>query len=403
MITQPSPIPPAPARVRLASIDAYRGFVMLLLMAEAMHLCDVAAALPESGLFGFLCRQQSHAEWVGCSLHDLIQPSFSFLVGVALPFSIAARTARGETFARMGLHALWRSTALVALGVAITSVGQPGLHFAFADALSQIGLGYSLLFLLACTSVRWQWTAFALLLAGYWAAFASYPLPPSDFDYAGVGVSREWLDRHGLSGFAAHWQKNCNLAWAFDAWFLNLFPRETPFTYQGGGYATLSFVPTLATMVLGLVAGNALRGGRPPRGRVPRLALIGVAGLALGLALDWAGICPIVKRIWTPAWTLFSGGWCFLLLAGTYAVIDIAGFRTWAFPLRVIGMNSIAAYCLCLLAPGIVTAGLEAVVGRSVFLLVGPAFESPLRGAAVVAVYWLALFGMYRGNFFLRI
>ena len=84
---------------RLASLDAYRGFVMLLMMAEALRLCAVSAALPgDSGFWRFLCYQQSHVEWVGCSLHDLIQPSFSFLVGVVLPFSIAKRLSSGQTF-----------------------------------------------------------------------------------------------------------------------------------------------------------------------------------------------------------------------------------------------------------------------------------------------------------------
>ena len=109
--------PPAPAPARLASLDAYRGFVMLLMMAEVLRLKKVAQALPDSGLWQFLAWHQSHVEWVGCSLHDLIQPSFSFLVGVALPFSLAARAARGESTARQTLHAAWRALALVLLGV----------------------------------------------------------------------------------------------------------------------------------------------------------------------------------------------------------------------------------------------------------------------------------------------
>lgn len=82
---------------RLASIDAYRGFVMFLLLSEAFQLCNVAAAVPESSFWRFLCQQQSHAEWVGANLHDLIMPSFCFLVGVSLPFSLARRTARAGT------------------------------------------------------------------------------------------------------------------------------------------------------------------------------------------------------------------------------------------------------------------------------------------------------------------
>ena len=65
-----------------------------------------------------------------------------------------------------------------------------------------------------------------------------------------------------LAGFAGHWSKNTNLAWAFDNWFLNLFSRPRPFTHNGGGYATLSFIPTLGTMILGLIAGRLLRSDR---------------------------------------------------------------------------------------------------------------------------------------------
>src|SRR5215475_8459662 len=97
----------SPEPQRLASIDAYRGFVMLLMMAEALRLCAVSAALPDSGFWRFLCYHQSHVEWVGCSLHDLIQPGFSFLVGVALPFSLASRAARGQSVRAQSLHAAW--------------------------------------------------------------------------------------------------------------------------------------------------------------------------------------------------------------------------------------------------------------------------------------------------------
>src|SRR5215212_5636050 len=100
---------PAAGSTRLRSLDVYRGLVMFLMMAEVLSLCRVAAAKPGNGFWQFLCHHQSHVEWIGCSLHDLIQPSFSFLVGVALPFSIANRLARAQTKARMTGHALWRA------------------------------------------------------------------------------------------------------------------------------------------------------------------------------------------------------------------------------------------------------------------------------------------------------
>jgi heparan-alpha-glucosaminide N-acetyltransferase len=386
---------------RLASIDAYRGLVMFLMMAEVLQLRRVARAIPESALWKFLAHHQNHVEWVGCSLHDLIQPSFSFLVGVALPFSIAARIARGQSRPGMTAHALWRALVLVLLGVFLRSTGSRQTNFTFEDTLSQIGLGYPFLFLLGFRPRRDQWIALAAILVGYWAAFAFYAAPGTGFDYARVGVPAGWP--HLRDGFAAHWNKNSNPAWAFDAWFLNLFPREKPFTHNGGGYATLSFIPTLGTMILGLLAGGILRDGRPAFSKVAWLVAAGVVGLLAGYALGAAGICPVVKRIWTPSWVLFSGGWCFLLLAAWYAVVDVAGWRAWAFPLVVIGMNSIAAYCMSHLFEDFITKNLKTHLGRDAFKVLGAPYEPLLQGAAVLLVLWLILFWMYRRRLFLRI
>ena len=206
-----------------------------------------------------------------------------------------------------------------------------------------------------------------------------------------------------MSGFPAHWNKNSNPAWAFDVWFLNLFPRSEPFRDNGGGYATLSFIPTLATMILGLIAGGILKRGRPPWFKFVWLLVAGTISLALGWGLGELGICPVVKRIWTPSWVLFSGGICLFFLAFFYAVIDWPGWGLWSFPLRVIGANSIAAYCLSHLIEGFITDNLKTHLGRDVFNLLGAAYAPFLQGVAVLLVLWLILFWMYRRKLFLRI
>lgn len=376
---------------------------MLLMMAEVLHLRAVARALPDSGFWAFLAGQQTHSRWTGCTLHDLIQPSFSFLVGVALPFSIASRRARGQTFARMSLHAWWRALLLVLLGVFLRSLHAPITFWTFEDTLSQIGLGYGFLFLLGFRPARDQWIALGAVLLGYFAAFALYPPPAADFDYAKAGVSAESLRQHGLTGFAAHWQMNSNFAWAFDKWWLNLFPREEPFAGNYGGYSTLSFIPTLGTMILGLIAGNWLRGELSPAAKLRRLAAAGVLGLAGGWLLGALGICPVVKPIWTPSWVLFSGGWCFLLLAGFYVVIEVWQSKRWSFPLLVIGTNSIAAYCMSYLFEDFISENLKTHFGRKWCQLTGAAYEPLLHGAAILLLFWLILFWMHRRKIFLRI
>jgi predicted acyltransferase len=396
--------PPAISPVlpgRLTSVDVYRGFVMLLLLAESLRSCEVADALPGSLFWAFFCHHQSHVPWVGASLHDLIQPSFSFLVGVALAFSAASRRAAGQSRPRLVLHAAWRAAVLVFLGIWLRSVGRPQTYFTFEDTLTQIGLGYVFLVLLALRPRRDQWMALALVLAGYWAAFALFPRPAADFDYAAVGVPADWP--HHLSGFASHWNKNSNLAWAFDVWFLNLFPREQPFRFNGGGYATLSFIPTLGTMILGLLAGGILRRDTPPAARVRGLTVAGLAGVASGWLLGALGLCPVVKRIWTPSFTLWSGGVCFLILAGAYYVVDVLGHRRWALPLVVIGMNSIAAYCLYELTARFIGANLLTHLGERTFRVAGDPYLPFVQGLAVVLVMWLILYWMYRRRIFLRI
>jgi predicted acyltransferase len=392
--------PSAVAPVRLGSVDAYRGLVMFLMMAEVLHLAELSAGNPQSDVWRFLAWHQTHVPWTGCTLHDLIQPSFSMLVGVALPFSLASRLSRGQSLARAILHAAWRALALVLLGIFLRSMGRPQTNFTFEDTLTQIGLGYLPLFFLALGPPRLWWAALAVILCGYWAAFALYPLPTETFDTALVGVPPDWP--HKLTGFAAHWNKNTNLAWAFDTWFLNLFPRERAFAYNGGGYATLSFIPTLGTMILGLIAGEWLRRGEA-KSAIKKLLAVGAVLLFGGLALHYAGICPNVKRIWTPTWTLFSGGWCYLILAGFYVVIDVLGLRSWAFPLCVIGMNSIAAYMIAHLFEPFIVDSFKTHLGQGFFELAGKAWEPLITGIVVLVVYWLILFWMYRRKIFLKI
>mgnify|MGYP003383249565 CR=1 FL=1 len=402
----PGAVATAPIPQRLASMDAYRGFVMFLMMAEVLHLGRVAenlrAAGTPSAIWNFLSHHQDHVEWVGCVLHDMIQPSFSFLVGVALPFSMASRLAKGQSAFHLWLHALVRSLILVLLGVALRSTGGNHTNWTFEDTLSQIGLGYPILFLLGLTPRRIQWAGFAVLLIGYWGAFAMYPVNPG-FDYPAVGVSADWLREYGHTGFAAHWQKNSNLAWAADQIILNWFPRPEPWTHNGGGYSTLSFIPTLGTMVLGLLAGSVIRDSRPAGDKIRWLIIAGGLGLASGWLLGVLGICPVVKRIWTPTWVLFSGGWCCLFLAAFYAIIDVRGIAGWSFPLRVIGMNSIAAYCMAHLFDGFIGKNLRTHLGSDIFTVAGKAYEPFLHGAAVLFILWLILYWMYRRKFFLRI
>src|SRR5277367_5714479 len=392
---------------RVVSLDVLRGTVMFLMLAEAMHLHAVAAGFPHSTFWRIIGFNTQHVEWQGCSLHDLIQPAFSFLVGAALPFSIASRKMKGQTFGPMLGHAIRRALLLIFLGFFIRSLHSTQTYFTFEDTLTQIGLGYVFLFLLGFTRVRTQVVTLVLILIFFWVAFALYPAPGPGFDYARVGVPADWT--HNYTGFLSHWNKNSNLSWAFDVWFLNLFPREQPFVFNEGGWSTLSFIPTLATMIMGLLTGEWLKANEslgPKISKEKKLRGLVIAGIVLilaGLACQWAGICPIVKRVWTSSYTLYSGGWVLLILAAFYALIECKGWRRWAFPMIVVGMNSIAVYVMSWTMEDFFRRALDTHLGNAIAYLGGPIFQPVLQGFAVVLIFWLILFWMYRRKIFLRI
>jgi len=390
--------PPA----RLGSMDAYRGFVMFLMMAEVLPIDRVASAFPKSSFWKLLAFHTEHVDWTGCSLHDMIQPSFSFLVGVALPYSIASRRARGQSDGAMIGHAIWRSFMLAFLGIFLRSAGaRTHLNFNFMDTLTQIGFGYSFLFFIGLRSIRFQWIAFGVILFGTWLAWSLHPLPPPDFDFTKVFVPADWP--YHAKGFAAHWNKNFNLGTTVDQWWVNLFPRDNDFKANDGGYTTINFIPTLATMILGLIVGGWCRNKESNKQFLTRLVIIGTAFILAGLAIQGLGLCPIVKRIWTPSWVFFSGGICFLMLSAFYLLVDVWGFRRCAFPLMVIGMNSIAAYCIAHWFEGFINNSLKTCFGHSWPLIFGPIFEPLMSGAGILLGFWLMLFWMYRRKLFVRI
>ena len=389
---------PAP---RLASLDVFRGLTMLFMASEIMRIPAVARQFSDSPVAQWLAAGLDHVPWTGFVPWDLIQPSFMFMVGVALPFSVASRRARGEPFATQLGHAVRRALILVLLGIFLRSQGRPLTYFTFEDVLTQIGLGYVFLFLLAHARPRTQWVAAGAVLVATWLAFALYPLPPAGFDTALVGVPADWP--HHLQGFAAHWDKNTNLANRVDQWFLNLFPRESPFVYNRGGYTTLNFVPSLATMIFGLLAGGLLRGTASDRDTLRALVVYGAAGIALGAALHFAGICPLVKRIWTPSWAIFSAGWAALFLALFHWMVDVRGWRRWSFPFLVVGVNSIAMYVIVHVAEHYTAEALRTHLGRGTLQAFGAAYEPILVGGASLLIFWLMLYWMYRRKLFIRI
>jgi predicted acyltransferase len=396
----PASLKPAPER--LASLDTYRGFIMLAMVSGGLGLSAVAKQFPDSELWQTLKFHSDHAQWIGGGFWDMIQPAFMFMVGVALPFSYAVREARGSSYGRMLGHALFRSFLLVALGVFLTSNGRKQTDIIFPNVLCQIGLGYTFLFLLWKQKPIVQTLAATAILASYWLAFGLYPSPAPDIDPTKYGLPVDW---NMLTGLEAHWNKNTNAAAAFDRWFLNLFPREKPFEFNEGGYATLSFIPSLATMILGMLAGELMRSTRGAATKLFTLLFAGAALLAAGYGLHEFGFCPSVKRIWTPSWALYSGGVVYLMLAAFYLVIDICRLKFLGWPFMVVGMNSIATYCMSQLMKPWLRRTWQTHFGADVFKIEyqGTDITPIVEMVAITFTIWLICVWMYRQKIFVRI
>jgi predicted acyltransferase len=309
----------------------------------------------------------------------------------------------------MLVHAIWRSIALVLLAVFLTSSWSAKTEWIFTNVLAQIGLGYTFLFLVAWLKPRWQLATVAAILVLYWGAFAVYPKPPADTDPAKVHLPADWPR---LQGFASHWEKHTNLAARFDGWFLNLFPHydkkgatRIRYEYNEGGYTTLNFVPSLATMILGLLAGELIRSRLKSAAKFGILLAAGLAGLGLGWLFlhQLAWICPVVKRIWTPTWVIHSAGWAFLLLAVFFLVIDVIRIRFWAMPLVWVGMNSIAAYCMSQLLKPWFRENMQRHFGKEVFDAFGRTWSPITETAFFLLLVWAACWWMYRKKFFVKI
>ena len=430
-----------PKAERLVSIDAYRGFVMIAMASSGLGLGSVLAShpelAPEGTIGGTLLRaaayQLSHIAWQGCAFWDLIQPSFMFLVGTSLAFSVARREKQGQEFlGRLG-HALARSVVLVLLGIFLISNGQTMTNFSFVNVLTQIGLGYPLLFLLADLGWRAQAAAFAVVLALSFALFAFNP--PTDATVAEIRDYQQFRkmepDTGPYTGRYAAWNKHVNIGASADRVLLNAFPRpeksapvfhDRQFWINEGGYQTLNFLPSLATMILGLIAGGWLRTEWGKASQCVALIGGGVLFLLLGTACDPAilpisaladvqVVCPIVKKIWTPSWVLFSGGWALLMLGVFHLITEAWGRKGWAYPLLVVGRNSIAMYVMAqLLGPWVDAtlkthlAAVDAATGWALATALTGCVLWPLwRSLIRLSFYWVACWYLDANRIYIKI
>lgn len=397
---------------RLLSLDVYRGLIMCLLAVNGFAVSLTAKKLgygpdasPETligRIWQWLAFHNSHPQWnsqfyvVGCSLWDLIQPSFMFMVGVAMPYSYASRKKRGDSDHSLRLHALIRAIVLVLIGafLATRTTGFPSNRL-FTNVLAQIGLGYFFVYLLLGASVRLQIICGAIVLIAYAAFLTLYPVvdpQPRKSQDSAFSLSVP-------SPVAKQYALHTNGAARVDVSILRLERGDKPLPVHRAGYATLNFIPAAVTMLLGVLAGTLLRSSRSDSQKLRQLLLGGLICFTIAMVASFT-VCPIVKKIWTPAWTLYSGGIVLWILAGLYWFVDVLGFKKWTWPFMIVGMNSLAMYLMGSLMKGWVVACAKVYLGKDIF---AGDYGPMLQATTVFIVLWLFCLYLYRQKIFFRI
>ncbi len=362
----------AEAGSRLMSVDALRGFDMFWIIGGGAMFKALADG-SDNEILKALLPQFEHVQWEGFHFWDLIMPLFLFVVGVVMPFSFGNRIARGESKGRLYFHIIRRVVILFVLALVARGELQKfewsSIHL-FTNTLQAIAIGYLITSIVMLNmNVRRQVITLAGLLLLFWALVALVPVPGR-----GAGVFTE----------------DGNLVVYIDNLILGRFQ-------MGTASRVISSLTFGCTVMLGSLAGQLLRSGKSDKTKVIWLFGTGVGCLVLGIV--WGNWLPIIKKIWTSSFVLYSGGWSFLLLALFYLVIDVWGLRRWAFGFVVIGMNAIAVYVATRLFDfrligDIFVAGLAKWLGG---------WDDFVRQVAAFAVIWLILFWMYRKKSFVKI
>ncbi len=361
---------------RLLSIDALRGFDMLLISGGGTFLVLLEN---NTGLawIDWIAGQLKHPAWNGFTFYDFIFPLFLFIAGVSMAFSLNKGIEMGLSKAELYKKAFWRMLILVVLG--ILDKNQPVTFFEpsqirVASVLGRIGVaGFfaSLLYLNFSRLNRIFWVAGILLL--YYAALFLIPVP----GYGAGNLSIEgnlvgWIDRNFLPG------------------------RLLQKIYDENGLITQ--LPALCLTVMGSMAGDVLRSDRKEGKKLQILLLAGIAGIGIGLL--WGLHFPINKHLWSSSFIMLTAGMAFLILSIFYYIIDVLKFQSWAFFFQVIGMNSLTIYLAYHFIDFEHTS--HALFG-GLYAPLPEQFHDALEALGALILVWSMMYFLYRKKIFIKI
>jgi len=363
----------SPLQERITSVDFFRGLTMFLLAGEASHLYSSFVKV-DNGVIRFIGEQLHHHEWHGLHFWDLIQPFFMFIVGVAIPFAVANRLKKGNSYRDITIHAIKRSLLLLFLGWALYFTNAGKLVFRFQNVLAQLSVTYIVAFLIMNKSFRFQLLFTLIILLLIDLAYRFFPVE---------GFNNPWVNFENLG-----------------AWFNNKIEGVE----KASEWATLNFVSTTAHTVWGMMCGKLLMSERKPADKIKLLVIAGLICLAAGYALDILNITPIIKKIATVSFVFASAGWTILALAFCYWLIDVkkifvGGSRFFI----IVGMNSIFIYLFF-------EAGFTRILTRLVtpfsnlfFSWAGELTASIIASLGVWALMWYLCYWLYKNRIFIKV
>lgn len=369
---------------RLFSLDAFRGFDMLMIIGVDVVVIALARFLL-GGDGGWLAAQMGHPEWFGLTFYDTIFPTFLFISGISFPFSCAKQLAHGRTKAQVLLRCLKRALVLVALGwvVNVATCGWPGFAaFRYGSVLAKIGLGWFFAAVAyVCCPPAVRCLVCAALVVGYAVLLNVVVAPdyPAASPFSVEGNFIGWLDRTTMPGRL--WQGT-----TIDG------VRVESLCEPSGLYANFF---ASATAMLGMFAGAIVRRADASGARKTCRLLALAAGLLVsGLAMTH--FVPVSKKLWSPSFSLIVGAYSTAMFAAFYYVLDVRQWRGWAFPLSVVGLNSVTIYVLKSFAE-------YHVVQKWVFGSTVPVGANVLLASAYLAACWGVTYALWRRKLFLKV
>jgi len=366
---------------RLLSLDVFRGMTIagMILVNNPGTWSDIYPPL-------------RHAEWHGCTFTDLIFPFFLFIVGVAINLSLSKRKERGDNQIKLMMQILRRGATLILLGLIMAGFPHYDLsEIRIPGVLQRIGVVYiiaSLIFLK--TAVKTQAIIAGFLLIGYWAAMALIPVPGVGYANFEIGKNlASWLDSIVLKG---HMWKATN-------------------TWDPEGF--LSTIPAIATSLLGVITGKWLSAGKDKTLTTVWLLIAGLILATLGYL--WSAVFPLNKNIWTSSYVLYTGGLALCFLGFSYWFIDVLGYKKWAKPFEVYGMNAITVFFLSGMVGRIMgliklsgadgqEIGLQRYLFENLFLSWLQPINASLAWAVTYIIIWLGLMWiLYAKKIFIKV